>query len=82
MFYLYIIYSKKLDKYYVGYSSDIKERLRKHNTSNKSYTGKANDWELKYTEQFATKEEAMYREKQIKKWKSRKLIIQLIRKEK
>jgi len=82
MFYLYIIYSEKLDKFYVGYSSDLKERLRKHNSSNKSFTGNSNDWKIVYTEEYKSKNDVMFREKQIKKWKSRKLIMKLIRNQK
>ncbi|MCG2419194.1 GIY-YIG nuclease family protein, partial [Aequorivita sp. F47161] len=52
----------------------LKEHLWKH----KGFTSKAKDWELKYSESFATKAEAILREKQIKKWKSRKMIETLI----
>jgi len=31
MFWIYIIYSEKFDKYYVGFSSDIEGRLAAHN---------------------------------------------------
>ncbi|MFN4235386.1 MAG: GIY-YIG nuclease family protein [Bacteroidia bacterium] len=78
---VYILYSTLKDKYYIGYTSDeIDERIRKHNTNHKGFTGGAGDWELKYSEVLNTKEEAKKREIQIKKWKSRKLIELLISK--
>jgi len=77
-YYTYILYSTKIDKYYIGYSADLEERLRKHNTNNKSFTGKTNDWKIVYSEVFGSKAEAMDREKQIKNWKSRKRIESLI----
>lgn len=78
---VYILYSSLKDKYYIGYTSDeIDERIRKHNTNHKGFTGGAGDWELKYSEVLNTKEEAKKREIQIKKWKSRKLIELLISK--
>jgi len=77
-YYTYILYSTKIDKYYVGYSANLEERLRKHNTNNKSFTGKTNDWKIVYSEVFGSKAEAMDREKQIKNWKSRKRIESLI----
>lgn len=78
---VYILYSTLKDKYYIGYTSDeIEERIRKHNTNHKGFTGGAGDWELKYFEVLNTKEEAKKRETQIKKWKSRKLIEHLISK--
>ena len=79
MFFVYIIYSQKLDKYYVGYTSDITIRLTEHNTGISTYTSKANDWVLKYSsESFHTREEAMKRERAIKAKKSRKYIEWLI----
>ena len=78
IYYTYIIYSKKIDKFYIGYSANIEDRLRKHNTNNKSFTGKANDWEIVYTQTFEKKTDAIIREKQIKNWKSRKRIEDLI----
>ena len=61
--------------YYVGYTSDIDERLRKHNQKHKKgTTQKADDWQVVYIESFDEKASAMIREKQIKSWKSRKII--------
>lgn len=77
-YYFYILYSKELDKYYLGHTSNLEERLKKHNTNHKGFTGKANDWELKYYEIFVSKSEAYRRELQVKKWKSRKLIEKLV----
>ena len=78
-FYLYILYSKLLNKYYVGYTGDkLEERLRKHNSNHKGFTSRASDWEIVFTEQIGSKEEAYARERQIKKWKSRKMIEVLI----
>ncbi|NJM17057.1 MAG: GIY-YIG nuclease family protein, partial [Bacteroidales bacterium] len=56
------------------------ERLKKHNTNHKGHTGKHNDWEIVHTEPFSSKTEALIREKQIKRWKSRKKIMALIAK--
>lgn len=74
----YIIYSKTLDKYYIGFTADIVSRLQRHNQKGKGFTGKENDWQLVYKEEFASKAEAYLREREIKKWKSRKKIIALI----
>ncbi len=79
-FYCYIIYSKALDKYYVGYSADIVGRLKQHNKKHKGFTGAASDWKLVYCEKFETKKAALARERQIKKWKSRKRVEYLIAK--
>jgi putative endonuclease len=76
---VYIIYSVSLDRYYIGYTGDpIEIRLRKHNAGHRGFTGGNADWAVKYSETFLTKEEAMKREKQIKAWKSRVKIQQLL----
>ena len=75
----YILYSETLDRYYVGYTTDtVVERLRQHLFAHKGFTGKAKDWKIVYQESFESKSEAYAREREVKKWKSRKKIEQLI----
>ncbi len=72
MYHIYILFSKSLNKYYVGFTGDnLPERLKKHNSNHKGFTGKKGDWEVMYTELFNEKESAMTREIEIKSWKSR-----------
>jgi putative endonuclease len=56
----------------------VEQRLIKHNTNHSGFTGKTGDWVIKWTEEHQTKAEALKREKQIKAWKSRKMIGKLI----
>ena len=51
------------------------ERLRKHNSNHKGFTGNVSDWKFVYTEIFNDRKQAMNRELEIKRWKSRKRII-------
>jgi putative endonuclease len=81
MYHVYIIYSSKLDRYYVGYSEDVAKRLSEHNNGLSTYTSKAQDWELKYQLPFKSREEAVKEEKRIKAKKSRKYIEWLISKD-
>ncbi|GEL10128.1 putative endonuclease [Flavobacterium glycines] len=74
MFYTYIIFSKTLNKYYIGSCQNIQERLTDHLNSRSPFTKKAKDWELKYFESFESRSEAYQRELEIKKKKSRKYI--------
>ena len=62
----------------MGDTSDIEERLKKHNTNHKGFTGKAGDWIVVYSESFTTKQLTFAREREIKAWKSRKRIEKLI----
>jgi putative endonuclease len=78
MFYFYIIFSKRLDKYYYGSTNNLSERLKKHNSNHKGWTGKANDWTIVHSESFETRASAIHREHQIKSWKDRKRVEALI----
>jgi putative endonuclease len=83
MYTTYILYSSLKDKYYVGYTGDeIGERLLKHNSNHKGFTGGVGDWNIVYIETFAKKSEAKAREAAIKAWKSSKKIEQLIQQNK
>ncbi|MCC6702654.1 MAG: GIY-YIG nuclease family protein [Fluviicola sp.] len=68
MFYVYIIYSPSGDCYYKGFSENPKARLIKHNQGESRYTSKSNDWKMIYLERFATKRDALIREKGLKKY--------------
>ena len=77
-FHVYILFSESLDRYYIGFTENLTGRLDRHLQSKKGFTSKAKDWELLYSEDFKLKSEAIERERQIKKWKSRKMIESLI----
>ena len=77
-FFLYVIYSPSIDQYYVGHSENIEDRLFRHNNSGSKATKKVKDWKLVYAERFGSKAEAVKRELEIKKKKSRKYIEWLI----
>ena len=77
-YFVYILYSTTKDKFYIGYTSDLNERIIRHNQKSKGFTGSTNDWELKYYETFENKNDAINREKQIKSWKSKIKIKELI----
>ena len=67
LFIVYIIQSLKDGSFYIWYSSNIEERLKKHNEGKSRYTSKKIPWKLVYTEEFSSKSEAIKREKFLKK---------------
>ena len=77
-FYVCIIYCSSLDQYYIGQSENLQDRIFRHKNSGSKSTKKVNDWKLVYSETFETRAEAMHRETEIKKKKSRKYIEWLI----
>jgi len=77
--FFYIIQSESTQKFYIGHTTEsLTERLRKHNSSHKGFTGRFRDWSIVYFEGFPTKELAYAREREVKSWKSKDRIIKLI----
>ena len=79
MFTLYILYSEKIDRYYVGYTNDIHRRLSEHNRFKGKFTDSGIPWKVVYTEQYISKIEAKNRERFIKRKKSKQFILELIK---
>jgi putative endonuclease len=79
MYTVYILYSPLADKYYIGFTGNIiGVRLQKHLAKHKGFTANYADWKIVYKEIYDSKSMAMKREKEIKNWKSRKMIEKLI----
>ncbi|XVJ65351.1 MAG: GIY-YIG nuclease family protein [Lacibacter sp.] len=79
MYTVYILYSATLDRYYVGFTSQsVHDRLQKHLGSHSGFTSKVKDWKIVFSESHQTKQDATQREKEIKSWKSRRKIEELI----
>jgi putative endonuclease len=78
MWFVYILYSNKLDRYYTGSTDDLEWRLERHNSGWGRFTKKGIPWKLVYNEEYTTKSAALKREREIKKKKSRKYIEELI----
>ena len=78
MFYTYILQSDKSGRYYVGHTSDLTERLSRHNSGKVNATRSKGPWVIVYYEMFETKAEANVRELYIKSMKSKVFIETLI----
>jgi len=79
MYTVYILYSEKIDKFYIGFSSNVPDRLRKHNNASKGFTNSGRPWIIVFTEQYDCKKDAVARERQLKSWKNRSRIEALIK---
>ena len=67
MFTVYVLYSEKFNKIYIGFTSDLEKRFVSHNElGTKGWTIKFRPWKIVYTESFETKAEALKREKELK----------------
>ena len=81
MYTVYVLYSDRYQKIYVGYTSNLIERFKSHNLlGTKGWTIKFRPWQIIYTEEFVDKSAALVREKELKSSRGREFIWQLIAK--
>lgn len=64
--------------FYVGYAHDVPLRIERHNDGWTRSTKGKRPWRLVYSEEFASKSDAIRREREIKRMKSRVYIEKLI----
>ena len=78
-FYLYILESEVNERFYIGTAADLDDRIKRHNEGRSKSTKFGRPWKMVYTEEFASRSEAMARERQLKRWKNRDRIESLIK---
>lgn len=67
---VYIVSNKRRTVYYIGVTADLMRRIREHKSGEGSaFTKKYNCTDLIYYESFLRIDEAIAREKRLKKWK-------------
>ena len=66
MFYAYILYSKKLNSFYKGETSNISDRLNRHNRGYEKATQFGVPWILLWKGEKATKSDAKLLERKLK----------------
>ncbi len=60
MFTVYVLYSKNCNKIYVGFTSDLEQRLLSHNElSKKGWRIRFRRWQLIYKVEYSLKSKAM-----------------------
>ena len=80
MHFLYIIYSRTIDKHYVGETQDLAIRVHQHNNHyfKNNFTKNADDWKVVVSYECSDRNEALFLEKFIKKMKSRAFLRKVI----
>jgi putative endonuclease len=74
-YFVYILYSEKIDKYYVGKTENPKVRLEFHNSDhNRIWTKRGQPWKIVKLIEFENSTLSSKSERFIKKQKSRKFI--------
>lgn len=66
MYYVYVLKSEKDDQLYIGYTNDLKRRLKEHNTGENRSTASRIPFELLYYEAYKSSRDAEKRERALK----------------
>ena len=78
MYYTYILFSEKLNKYYTGSTGNIEDRIKRHNSGRSTYTKNGIPWQIVFLKTFETRAEAVKFEMHIKAQKSSEYITHLV----
>ena len=65
-YYVYILYSSSIDSYYKGQTSDIDDRLNRHNNGQEKATKSGVPWKLVWSTKKETRGEALILERKLK----------------
>ncbi|HHT9120697.1 MAG TPA: GIY-YIG nuclease family protein [Candidatus Hypogeohydataceae bacterium YC41] len=79
MYYVYVLKSLRDGKLYIGYSSDLKRRLREHKTGGSKSTKGRLPFELIYYEAHKSEVDARRRERYFKTDKGKSSLRQMLR---
>ena len=80
MFTVYVLYSERYDKIYVGFTSNLEQRLLSHNElGTKGWSIKFRPWVVLHTELFESRQEALMREKELKTARDRAWVQSIVK---
>jgi len=78
VFFVCILQSERTGRYYIGSTEDVARRLSEPNAGKTKSTRAFAPWKLVHVESFPTRSEAVQREQQIKRMKSRSWIERVV----
>ncbi|HXR49035.1 MAG TPA: GIY-YIG nuclease family protein [Candidatus Limnocylindrales bacterium] len=79
MFYVYILQSESDKGLYIGFSTDLRRRMREHEGGKAFATSYRGPWRLIYYEAYLEEEDALRREQYLKSGGGRKLLRNQLR---
>ena len=78
MYYVYILYSKSINKLYKGFTANLKNRIEQHNKQEIKFTKNGTPWILIYYQSFISKTDALREELFLKSGKGKERIKYLL----
>jgi len=74
MYYVYVLWSDKLRKRYIGFTDNIERRLKEHNAGKTPFTKSGIPWTFIYSEKYPDKYSTRTRELFLKSGQGRKYL--------
>jgi putative endonuclease len=79
MYFVYVLGNAATQKHYTGFTTDLVQRLGQHNSGVTKSTKNRGKWELIYWEEFASRSEAVCRERFLKSGQGREELRRILR---
>jgi len=79
MFYVYILHSESDDGFYIGFSTDLRRRIKEHKEGRAFATSFRGPWRLIYYEAYLEEEDALGRERYLKSGGGRRFLQSQLR---
>ena len=79
MYFVYILYSKKVNRFYIGYTENLQRRITEHKRGNTWTTSRLPESKLIFCEHFVSKSDALRREKYFKTTKGKRSLRLVLR---
>ena len=77
--YVYILISLKTQRFYIGQTSNLERRLKKHNSGYVKSTKTGKPWSILYSREVDDRSTALKLERKLKNLKSRKRLLEWVR---
>ncbi|MCL4539905.1 MAG: GIY-YIG nuclease family protein [Bacteroidetes bacterium] len=77
-FYVYVLKSLRVGKFYIGQTNSLDDRFRRHNEGRVKSTKAMRSWSMVYFEKYGTRAEAMRRELELKSLKGNERFRKII----
>jgi putative endonuclease len=78
-YYIYVLLSKQDDKFYIGFTEDLRRRLREHNDGKSFATKCRRPFELIFYEAYRNKYDALRRERYFKSSKGKTTLNSMLK---
>jgi putative endonuclease len=78
MFVVYVLWSNKLKKRYIGHTKDLARRMAEHNHGYSKFTKAGSPWVLVHQEDYSSKSDAYKCERYLKTGVGRKYLVDII----